>query len=494
MTSNYEVVIGLEVHVELSTRTKVWCSCANQFGAEPNSNVCPVCLGLPGALPVLNEKALEYAMRAGLALNCHIAGYTKFDRKNYFYPDNPTAYQISQYDLPICHQGYLDIAVDGQQKRIGITRIHLENDAGKSLHAGDDIAEATSSLMDFNRAGVPLLEIVSEPDMRSAEEARAYLEKLQRIVKYTGVSDVRMEEGSMRCDVNVSIRPLGATAFGTRCEIKNVNSLRAVVRAVEYEVKRQIKVVEGGGAVDQETRSWNEDKGITTTLRSKEDAQDYRYFPEPDLPPVVVSPEQIEQVRKALPELPDTLKERFVTTYGLSDYDAELLVAERPLAEWFQAATAAYAASGKDAAEAAKLVANWMLNELAKYMNAQALDSEHIPMAPAALVRLLKLMDAGTISGKIAKTVFEEMCASGQDAETVVREKGLVQVQDEGEIARVALEAIAANPKVVEDYKAGKPAAAQFLVGQVMKATKGKANPQLANKIILEKLKEVTGQ
>jgi aspartyl-tRNA(Asn)/glutamyl-tRNA(Gln) amidotransferase subunit B len=489
MATKWEPVIGLEVHVELSTATKVWCSCKNEFGAEPNTNCCPVCMALPGALPVLNEQALEYTVKAGLALNCTIPNYSKFDRKNYFYPDNPSAYQISQLDLPLCKGGSVEITLkDGTTKQIRIQRIQLETDAGKLVHAGDDVAEADSSLVDFNRAGVPLIEIVSEPDIRSAEEALAYLNKVRSIIKYCGVSDVKMEEGSMRCDVNISIRPAGSETYGTRAELKNVNSFSAAGRGIEYEIKRQIAILEAGGTVDQETRSWRDAKGVSVTLRSKEEAMDYRYFPEPDLPPVVLTDEQIEAIRTTLPELPDSIRHRLENEYGLSAYDASIIVAEKEFAEWFGQAVALAGVAN------AKAVANWQINELNRVMNEKGLSPEQIPLSPAQLAGMLKLIEQGTITGKIAKTVFEKMVASGKDAETIVKEEGLTQVADEGELLKIAMELVAANPKVVEDWQAGKAASAQWFVGQMMKATRGRANPQLATKLVTEALQQHTGQ
>ncbi|MBP2019218.1 aspartyl-tRNA(Asn)/glutamyl-tRNA(Gln) amidotransferase subunit B [Symbiobacterium terraclitae] len=489
MTAKWETVIGLEVHVELSTETKVWCSCKNEFGAEPNTNVCPVCLALPGSLPVLNAQALEYAVKAGLALNCKIQRYSKFDRKNYFYPDNPSGYQISQYDLPLCYDGYVDITrKDGTSRRIRIKRIHLENDAGKLVHAGDDVAAADTSLVDFNRAGVPLIEIVTEPDIRSSEEADLFLNKLRSILKYCGVSDVKMEEGSMRCDVNVSVRPAGSAEFGVRSELKNVNSFSAVVRGIEYEQKRHISILEEGGAVEQETRSWRDAQGISVLLRSKEDAEDYRYFPEPDLPPVVLTDEDVERVRASLPELPDAIMARLMSDYGLSAYDASIIVAEKEYADWFLRAVEL---AGR---ESAKTVANWQINELNRVMNEKGLGPDQIPVTPEQLAGMLKLIEKGTITGKIAKTVFEKMVESGKDAETIVKEEGLTQVADEGELLKIAREVVAANPKVFEDWKSGKQSAAQWFVGQLMKATRGRANPQLALKLVTQALEEQAGQ
>lgn len=489
MATQWESVIGLEVHVELSTATKVWCSCKNEFGAEPNTNVCPVCLALPGSLPVLNAQALEYAVKAGLALNCEIASYSKFDRKNYFYADSPMNYQISQYDLPLCRGGYVEITLkDGSTKRIRIHHIHLENDAGKLVHAGDDVANAATSLVDLNRAGVPLIEIVTEPDMRSSEEALAFLTKLRAIVKYAGVSDVKMEEGSMRCDINVSLRPKGAEELGTRAELKNVNSFSAAVRAIEYEIKRQAAILDAGGQVEQETRSWQDAKGISVTLRSKEEAEDYRYFPEPDLPPVVLTPEDVEAIRRKLPELPDSVMARLTQEYGLSAYDASVIVAEKEFALWFDEAVKL---AGK---EYAKSIANWQINELNRVMNAKGLGPDQIPLRPAQLVGMLQLMEKGTITSKIAKTVFEKMVESGKDAETIVKEEGLSQVADEAELMKLAEEAVAANPKGVEDWKAGRKGAAQWFVGQIMKKTRGRANPQLAMKLVQEALEKATSQ
>lgn len=489
MATQWESVIGLEVHVELSTKTKVWCSCKNEFGAEPNTNVCPVCLALPGSLPVLNAQALEYAMKAGLALNCEIASYSKFDRKNYYYADLPAGYQISQYDLPLCRGGYVEITLkDGTTKRIRLHHIHLENDAGKLVHAGDDVASATTSLVDLNRAGVPLIEIVTEPDMRSAEEALAFLTKLRSIVKWIGVSDAKMEEGSMRCDINISLRPKGSQEFGTRAEVKNVNSFSAAVRAIEYEIKRQAAILESGGQVEQETRSWQDAKGISVTLRTKEQAEDYRYFPDPDLPPVVLTPEDVEAVRGKLPELPDSVMARLTQEYGLSAYDASVIVAEKEYAQWFDEAVKL---AGK---EYAKSIANWQINELNRVMNAKGLGPDQIPLRPEQLVGMLQLMEKGTITGKIAKTVFEKMVESGKDAETIVKEEGLSQVADEAELRKLAEEVVASNPKGVEDWKAGRKGAAQWFVGQIMKKTRGRANPQLAMKLVEEALEKATSQ
>lgn len=477
--TEYETIIGLEVHVELKTKSKIFCPSTTEFGGNPNTHVCPVCLGLPGVLPVLNKKVLEYAIRAALALNCEIAEYSKFDRKNYYYPDLPKNYQISQYDLPLARNGYLNIEVNGQTKRIGITRIHMEEDAGKLIHQGT-IATSPYSLVDYNRTGVPLIEIVSEPDMRSPEEARAYLEKLKAIIQYTGVSDCKMEEGSLRCDANVSVRPRGSREFGTKTEIKNMNSFKALQRALAYEVERQIAVLQEGGRIIQETRTWDENKGVTLPMRSKEEAHDYRYFPEPDLVPLVIDRQWVEEIGATLPELPDERRNRYIKRYDLPAYDATVLTATKEMADYFEECVALY--------PNAKAVSNWMMGDLSRLLNAHNMDITRCKVSPRQLTDMLKLMDKGTISGKIAKTVFEEMFATGKDPEQIVQEKGLVQITDEGAIAAVVEEVLAGNAKVVEDYLKGKDRAFGFLVGQVMKATRGKANPELVNRLLKEKL------
>ncbi|EEG76367.1 Asp-tRNA(Asn)/Glu-tRNA(Gln) amidotransferase subunit GatB [Dethiobacter alkaliphilus] len=474
--TNYETVIGLEVHVELATKTKIFCSCPTEFGKEPNTHVCPVCLGFPGTLPVLNKRVVEYAIMAGLALNCEIPRMSKFDRKNYFYPDLDKAYQVSQFDQPVAVNGYLDIDVDGQTKRIRVNRVHIEEDAGKLVHS--DFGDY--SLADYNRGGVPLIEIVSEADMRSPEEAKAYLEKLKSIIQYTGVSDVKMEEGSLRCDANVSIMPQGSTEFGTRTEIKNMNSFRAVQRGIEYEVERHKDVLATGGKLIQETRRWDEDKGVTYSMRSKEEAHDYRYFPEPDLVPVVVEEQWVEEIRSGLPEMPDERRKRYVAEMGLPEYDAGVITASKSMADFFEAAVAEY----KDA----KAVSNWVMGDISRSLKAEGLEIQDTKLTPAHLVAMLKLQEDGTISGKIAKTVFEEMFASGKMPADIVKEKGLVQITDEGAIAAIVDQVIADNPKPVDDYKSGNEKAIGFLVGQVMKLSKGKANPGLANKLLKEKL------
>ncbi|WP_312517104.1 Asp-tRNA(Asn)/Glu-tRNA(Gln) amidotransferase subunit GatB [Anaerospora sp.] len=476
---SYEVVIGLEVHTELKTESKIFCGCSTKFGSEQNTNVCPVCLGLPGVLPVLNEKVVDFAVRTGLALNCQILPFSKFDRKNYYYPDLPKNFQTSQSDLPIAVNGYLDIEVNGEIKRIGITRVHMEEDAGKLVHAGT-IARSDYALVDYNRTGVPLLEIVSEPDIRSAEEAKAYLEKLKAILQYIDISDCKMEEGSLRCDANISLRPMGATQLGTKAELKNMNSFRSVQRGIEYEVERQAEVLDEGGRVIQETRSWDDGKGITISMRSKEQAHDYRFFPEPDLVPIVVDPARVEEIRINLPELPDARKVRLVDSHGLSSYDAEVLTASRAMADYFDQVVKL----GADA----KAAANWLMGDLSKHLNAGEATIDECLVTPERLAGLLVLLDKGTISSKIAKTVFEEMWTSGKTAETIVQEKGLVQISDEGAIIAVVEAVIAASPQSVADYQAGKERAIGFLVGQVMKQTKGRANPELVNKLLRERM------
>ena len=478
----YEAVIGLEVHTELRTATKIFCSCKTSFGAEPNTNVCPVCLGLPGVLPVLNKKVLEFAVRTGLALNCEISRYSKFDRKNYYYPDLPKNFQTSQYDLPICEHGHLDIEVDGKKSTVRITRAHMEEDAGKLVHHGTSITDSDYSLVDYNRTGTPLLEIVSEPDIRSAKEAVAYMEKLRAILQYCGVSDCKMEEGSLRCDANVSVRPVGQKELGTKTEIKNINSFRGVERAIEYEAMRQAQLLEDGGTVVQETRTWDEKEGVTKSMRKKEEANDYRYFPEPDLVPFTVSDEYIEEIRKTLPELPDARKARYMESYGLAAYDADYLTNDKDRADYFEAMVAA----GAEPKEAA----NWLMGDFAKHLSRDNLEMKAAPVQAAAMADLLKLIAKGTISGKIAKQVFAEMWTSGKDPETIVKEKGLVQISDTGALEELAAKVIAANPQSVADFKAGKKKAVGFLMGQIMKETKGKANPQVVNGILTKMLSE----
>jgi aspartyl-tRNA(Asn)/glutamyl-tRNA(Gln) amidotransferase subunit B len=481
MDRDYEVVIGLEVHVELKTATKIFCSCSTAFGAEPNTQVCPVCSGFPGALPVLNRRAVEYAIRAGLALNCDIAEVCKFDRKNYFYPDLPNAYQISQYDQPICGKGYLDIDVEGIHKRIGITRAHLEEDAGKLVHQGS-ITTTTSSLVNLNRCGVPLLEIVSEPDMRSGAEARAYLEKLRAIMLFAGVSDCKMEEGSLRCDANVSVRPRGESKLGTRVEIKNLNSFRALERAIEYEAKRQIEALEDGDELIQETRTWDEEKQVTRSMRSKEEAHDYRYFPDPDLPPLRIDPSWVQDIVSSMRELPDQAQQRLMEEYGLSAYDAAWLTLTPETLEFFDQAVASYTD--------AKAISNWMMGELSRLLNQNNLELADSKIRPQHLTRMLQMIDEGTISGKMAKVVFEEMFSTGKPPEDIIKEKGMEQISDQETLQKVIDEVVAANAKVVDDYKNGKEKAFGFLIGQIMKATRGQANPALVNELLKEQLKK----
>lgn len=469
----YESVIGLEVHAELKTKTKIFCGCSTEFGADPNTHVCPVCLGLPGVLPVLNKEVLHFAVKAGLALHCDILPFSKFDRKNYYYPDLPKNFQTSQFDLPICLNGYVDIEVGGKQRRIHLTRIHMEEDAGKLVHSGSTIDTSDSSCVDYNRTGVPLIEIVSEPDIRSGEEARAYLEKLRSILQYLGVSDCRMEEGSMRCDANISIRPVGSETLGTKTEIKNINSFSGVQKGIEYEAVRQAQILEEGGTIQQATRGWEEAKGITVLQRIKEGSSDYRYFPEPDLIPIEVSSEYIEEVRRELPELPDVRKERFKTEFGLSDYDSSLLTADKATADYFEAVVQ----EGIDA----KTVSNWILGEIAKKLNEEGISIEHIPVTPTALAALLRLIQGGTISGTMAKQVLPEMWSTQKSADEVVKEKGLVQITDTNALEEIVQKIIDANPQSVADYQAGKKKAIGFLVGQIMKETKGRANPGLVN-------------
>ena len=475
----YEIVIGLEVHTELKTESKIFCGCSTKFGSEQNTNVCPVCLGLPGVLPVLNEKVVEFAIRTGLALNCEILPFSKFDRKNYYYPDLPKNFQTSQYDLPIAVNGYLDIEVNGEIKRIGITRVHMEEDAGKLVHAGT-ISKSDYALVDYNRTGVPLLEIVSEPDIRSAEEAKAYLEKLKTILQYIDISDCKMEEGSLRCDANISLRPTGTTQLGTKTEIKNLNSFRSVQRGLEYEAMRQEEVLEEGGRIIQETRSWDENRGITVSLRSKEHAHDYRYFPEPDLIPIITDQAKIEAIRVTLPELPEARKKRLMDANGLSGYDAEVITASRAMADYFDSVVNA----GADA----KMAANWLMGDMSKMLNTTGIAIEAAPIGSDKMAGLLALIEKGTISGKIAKTVFEEMWKSGKDAEAIVKEQGMVQISNEGEIIAIVDSVIAASPQSVADYKAGKEKALGFLVGQIMKQTKGRANPEIVNKLLRDRI------
>ncbi|HTN44503.1 MAG TPA: Asp-tRNA(Asn)/Glu-tRNA(Gln) amidotransferase subunit GatB [Nitrospiria bacterium] len=474
----YEVVVGLEVHAQLKTASKIFCGCSTKFGAAPNTQTCPICLGMPGVLPVLNRRVLEMAVKTGLALHGRIAPYSRFARKNYFYPDLPKGYQISQYELPLCEHGYLEVAVNDRIKRIGIRRIHMEEDAGKNLHEGLDAA----SHVDLNRAGVPLLEIVSEPDIRSIDEAVAYLRALRDILVYLDVCDGNMEEGSLRCEPNLSLRPVGQKEFGTRVELKNINSFRFVQKAMEYELRRQEKVLREGGRIVQETRLWNTEKEITVVMRGKEEAHDYRYFPEPDLVPLVIPADLIEEVRKTLPELPDAKRERFVRDYGIPVYDAEVLTTSKDLAHYFEACVGAYPQP--------KTVSNWIMTELLRELKNSGREITDCPILPDRLAGLLKMIDAGTISGKIAKTVFEEMYRTGRPAEAIVKEKGLVQISDEGALEALIDEVLQAHPNERDAYRQGKSQLLGFFVGQVMKRSQGKANPGKVNELLKKKLSE----
>ncbi len=474
-TVQYETVIGLEVHVELHTQSKIFCGCSTEFGAPPNTHTCPVCLGHPGVLPVLNRQAVEYAIKAAMALNCQIADISHFDRKNYFYPDSPKAYQISQAGRPIGEHGWIDIEVDGRTKRIGITRLHLEEDAGKLTHTG-----AFGSLVDFNRVGTPLVEIVSEPEISSPEEARAYLEKMRAIMQYCEVSDVKMEEGSLRCDANISLRPKGQKEFGIRAELKNMNSFRGVQRGLEYEEVRQAEILDEGGQVIQETRRWDEAKGQTFSMRGKEEAHDYRYFPDPDLVTVEIGADWKERIGATIPELPDARRARYSADYGLPAYDAQVITSSKPLADLFE--------ESLKYTEDAKSVSNWIMGDLLGHLNTSGLELSAVPLTGQGLGELVGLIGKGTVSNKIAKTVFKEMLASGKLPQQIVEEQGLVQISDEGAIKAIVVEVVAANPQSVEDYRAGKDKAIGFLVGQVMKQSKGKANPGLVNKLLLELL------
>ncbi|MBO8178216.1 MAG: Asp-tRNA(Asn)/Glu-tRNA(Gln) amidotransferase subunit GatB [Bacillus sp. (in: Bacteria)] len=472
---NFETVIGLEVHVELKTESKIFSPAPAHFGAEPNTNTNVIDLGYPGVLPVLNKKAVEYAMKAAMALNCEIATDTKFDRKNYFYPDNPKAYQISQYDQPIGKNGWIEIEVNGKKKRIGITRLHLEEDAGKLTHSGEGY-----SLVDFNRQGTPLIEIVSEPDIRTPEEAYAYLEKLKSIIQYTGVSDCKMEEGSLRCDANISLRPIGQETFGTKTELKNLNSFNFVRKGLEYEQKRQEQILLSGGVIRQETRRFDEATGKTILMRVKEGSEDYRYFPEPDLVALHIDDEWKERVRAEIPELPDQRQKRYIEELGLPAYDAKILTLTKEMSDFFEATVE----KGADPKQAS----NWLMGEVSAYLNAEQKELHEIALTPENLAGLIKLIEKGTISSKIAKKVFKELVEKGGDPETIVKEKGLVQISDEGALRKIVLEVLDANPQSIEDFKNGKDRALGFLVGQVMKATKGQANPPMVNKLLIEEM------
>lgn len=471
----YEAVIGIEIHVQLNTLSKMFCADSTQFDAPDNENTSPVSVGMPGTLPVVNRTAIEYSIKTGLALNCSIRKKSVFSRKNYFYPDLPKGYQISQYDLPLCENGYLEFKVGDTTKKISITRAHMEEDAGKSIHHGD------YTLVNYNRAGIPLLEIVSGPDMRTPQEAAEYGRAVRSIVRYLGVCDGNLEEGSMRCDCNVSVRKVGAEKFGTKVEIKNVNSFRFVEKAIEYEIERQIDLVERGEKIIQETRLWDPDKNRTFSMRTKEDAQDYRYFPDPDLLPVIVSDDLVAKIKASLPELPAAKAKRFMEAHGLPEYDALVLTTEKELADYYEE-TAKISKNFKASS-------NWIMTELLRELNAAEKGITASPIKPQQLGQLILMIDAGTISGKIAKTVFLEMWQSGKDPETVVKEKGLVQISDTGALEKIIDEVISTNASQVADYRGGRVKLFGFFVGAVMKASKGQANPELVNKILTEKLK-----
>jgi aspartyl-tRNA(Asn)/glutamyl-tRNA(Gln) amidotransferase subunit B len=479
MLARYEVVIGLEVHVQLATATKIFCGCPTGFGAPPNTNVCPVCLGLPGALPVLSREAVELAIKGSLALNCQVREHSRFARKNYFYPDLPKGYQISQYDEPIAEHGYVDIVVDGVHKRIGVTRVHMEDDAGKSIHDGFKDSDRYS-YVDLNRSGTPLIEIVSEPDMRSSDEAYAYLTELKQTIQFIEVSTCDMEKGHLRCDANVSVRPKGQRELGTKAEVKNLNSFRFLKQALDFEIARQVALIESGGRVVQETRLYNPDLGETFAMRSKEDAHDYRYFPEPDLVPLRIGLNWLTAVRSSMPELPASKRERFTHEFGLSEYDAEVLTSTRAISEYFE--TAAGVAGNPKAA------ANWVMGDLTAMLKAEGKDIAGSPVSAANLGALVKLISSGELSGKLAKEVFPKMFATGETAESIVQREGLKQISDSGAIEKVIADVIAANPKQVEQYKGGKTTVINFLVGQAMKATRGQANVALVTELFKQKL------
>ncbi|SUZ92783.1 uncharacterized protein METZ01_LOCUS45637 [marine metagenome] len=475
----YETVIGLEVHVQINTKTKIFCSCSTEFGKPPNANTCPICLGMPGVLPVLNKQFLESSMKACLATHCTIAPMNRFARKNYFYPDLPKGYQISQFEEPLGVNGYINIYINGIKKRIGLTRIHMEEDAGKLIH-GANLGSPGKSYVDFNRTGVPLCEVVSEPDLRSPEEARAYLGELKSILEYTQVSDCNMEEGSLRCDANISLRPKGQKEFGTRTELKNLNSFKFVQKAIEYEVDRQTRILDQGDQVIQETRLYDSDRGETFSMRSKEEAHDYRYFPDPDLVPVVLDEAWVEEIKKTIPELPEQKRERFAIEYSLPEYDAGVLTSSRELANYFEKCTSLLSKP--------KIISNWIMGDLLRELNKSNQVISECPVSPSALVNLLKLIDEDVISGNIAKSVFEEMYQTGKEPITIVDEKGLKQITDDKAIDKMVEGVLQANLSQVDEYKGGKEKVLGFLVGQVMKASKGKANPGTVNKLLKEKI------
>ena len=487
--SEYEVVIGLEVHSQLLTKSKMFCSCASVYqDAPPNSTVCEVCMGMPGVLPVINSLAVELVIATGLALDCDISRHTKFDRKNYPYPDLMKGYQISQYDMPIATGGHLDVEVNGHSSRLGITRVHLEEDVAKLMHRSE--GGRSYSLLDVNRAGVPLMEVVSEPDMRSADEARSYLVLLRSILRYAGVSTANMEEGSFRCDANISVRPSGTDDLGTKVEVKNMNSFRSVHSALEYEAERQTALVRQGKRIVQETRGWSEERGVTVSQRTKEGASDYRYFPEPDLPPLVIDDAWVERVRERLPELPHRRKARFIEQFGLSPYDADLLTASKPMADYFEQVVAACGKGGK-ADGAAKAASNWVLGDLTRLLNATQTEIKDSKVAPGQLAELLRLIGDGTLSTPMARSVLDEMFETGKGPSEIAEASGMVQVSDDDVVGSVVAEVVAANPQPVSDYLSGKEAAAKYLVGQVMKATRGKANPQVASRLVKDRLESL---
>jgi aspartyl-tRNA(Asn)/glutamyl-tRNA(Gln) amidotransferase subunit B len=485
-TARYETIIGLEVHVQLLTGSKMFCSCPlPSLDSAPNAHVCPVCLGMPGVLPVINRQAVEMTIMTGLALNCEIPEQAKFDRKNYHYPDLMKGYQISEYDLPLCRDGWLEIDVDGQTKRIGITRVHLEEDTAKLMHITDASGE-TYSLVDVNRSGVPLMEIVSEPDIRSPEEARAYLVKLRQILRYIGASQANMEEGNMRCEPNVSVRPLAQPEFGVKVELKNINSFRHAYDGIRYEVNRQIQVLDSGGSIVHETRGWREDSASTVSQRSKEFAHDYRYFPEPDLPPLVVGRQWVDEIRARMPELPDDKRARLQAEFGLSDYDVSLLIDTRARADYFEAAVALVPEANRS--KRAKAIANWINSELAGLLNARNMEIDDVKITPDSLSELIDLQEDGTISGKTAKSVFEEMFETRRRPKEIVKEAGLVQITASDEIAAAVDRVLAEHTKAADDYRRGKEEALKFLVGQVMRETRGRANPGIVHELLREKL------
>lgn len=481
----YETIVGLEVHAELNTKTKIYCNCKNAFGLEVNTQICPICTGMPGTLPTLNEKVVEYAVKMGHATNCSINNVCKQDRKNYFYPDLPKAYQISQADIPLCEHGYVDIMLNGEEKRIGITRIHIEEDAGKMLH--NDAFQG--SLVDFNRCGVPLIEIVSEPDMRSSAEAKAYLDTLKSILQYIDISDCKMEQGSIRCDVNVSVRPKGSTEFGKRVEMKNVNSFSGAMRAIDYESNRQIEALERGEEINQETRRWDDQKGVNVLLRTKEDAQDYRYFPEPDLTTIYVPMEKVEELKKQIPELPNAKIKRYVKELGLNQTDAELIAENLPRCRLFDECVKICGYYGKDSVKP-KAIANWVLADVSKYMNETGKDIADTPLTADLLCKIIELIETKMISNTSGKVIFEEIMNGNTDIDKIIEEKGLKQISDDSAIEKIVNDVLAANQKSVDDYRGGKTNALGFLVGQCMKASKGQANPAKCKELVLKYLEQ----